>query len=98
VNAKRILEVGTLGGYSAIWMARALPEGGKLISLEAVATHAEVARKNIERAGLGAKVEVRLGRALATAFPARPLRLPFTATSRTTPVLRLGAEARVPAA
>jgi len=66
VNAKRILEVGTLGGYSAIWMARALPEGGKLISLEAVAKHAEVARKNIERAGLGAKVEVRVGQALAT--------------------------------
>jgi predicted O-methyltransferase YrrM len=66
VNAKRILEVGTLGGYSAIWMARALPEGGKLISLEAVAKHAEVARKNIERARLGAKVEVRVGQALAT--------------------------------
>ena len=66
VNAKRILEVGTLGGYSAIWMARALPEGGKLISLEAVAKHAEVARKSIERAGLGAKVEVRVGQALAT--------------------------------
>ena len=66
VSAKRILEVGTLGGYSAIWLARALPEGGKLISLEAVAKHAEVARKNIERAGLGAKVEVRVGQALAT--------------------------------
>jgi predicted O-methyltransferase YrrM len=66
VNAKRILEVGTLGGYSAIWMARALPEGGKLISLEAVPKHAEVARKNLERAGLGAKVEVRVGQALAT--------------------------------
>ncbi|MEA3195609.1 MAG: hypothetical protein QOD26_3942 [Betaproteobacteria bacterium] len=66
VNAKRILEIGTLGGYSAIWMARALPEGGKLISLEAVAKHAEVARKNLERAGLGAKVEVRVGQALAT--------------------------------
>jgi len=65
VDAKRILEVGTLGGYSAIWMARALPEGGKLISLEAVAKHAEVARKNLERAGLGAKVEVRVGQALA---------------------------------
>ena len=66
VNAKRILEVGTLGGYSAIWMARALPEGGKLISLEAVTKHAEVARKNIERAGLSAKVEVRVGQALAS--------------------------------
>jgi len=66
VNAKRILEVGTLGGYSAIWMARALPEAGKLISLEAVAKHAEVARKNIERAGLGARVEVRIGQALDT--------------------------------
>ena len=49
---RRILEIGTLGGYSTIWMARALPEGGKLISLELQAHHAEVARKNVARAGL----------------------------------------------
>ena len=66
VNAKRILEVGTLGGYSAIWMARALPPEGRLVSLEAVAKHAQVARKNIERAGLAQQVEVRVGKALDT--------------------------------
>ncbi len=65
-GAKRILEIGTLGGYSAIWMARALPAGGKLISLEIDPHHADVARRNIEGAGLTAKVEVRVGPALAT--------------------------------
>ena len=66
VGAKRILEIGTLGGYSTIWLARALPEGGKLISLEADKKHAEVARKNIERAGFAEKVDVRVGKALDT--------------------------------
>jgi predicted O-methyltransferase YrrM len=63
-GAKRILEIGTLGGYSTIWLARALPSGGKLITLEAEAKHAEVARANIERAGLSSIVELRLGPAL----------------------------------
>jgi len=65
-GAKRILEIGTLGGYSTIWLARALPAGGRLITLEADETHARVARSNIERAGLGVDVEVRLGPALET--------------------------------
>jgi len=65
-GAKRILEIGTLGGYSTIWLARALPVGGKLITLEYVAKHAEVARANIKRAGLADKVEVRVGPALST--------------------------------
>ncbi|MBV9851109.1 MAG: O-methyltransferase [Armatimonadetes bacterium] len=60
-GARRILEVGTLGGYSAIWLARALPEGGRMISLEIDPHHAEVARRNVERAGLSGKVEVRVG-------------------------------------
>lgn len=60
-SPKRILELGTLGGYSAIWLARALPEGGKLISCELDTHHAEVSRRNIERAGLSNKVEVRVG-------------------------------------
>jgi predicted O-methyltransferase YrrM len=64
IHAARILEIGTLGGYSAIWMARALPEGGRLISLEIDEHHAEVARSNIARAGLDGKVEVRVGAAL----------------------------------
>jgi predicted O-methyltransferase YrrM len=66
VGAKRILEIGTLGGYSAIWLARALPPGGELITLEAVEKHAAVARKNIERSGLSAVVDVRVGQALDT--------------------------------
>ena len=64
-GATRILEVGTLGGYSTIWMARALPEGGSLVSLELTPKHAEVARANIARAGLGDRVEVRIGPAIA---------------------------------
>jgi len=66
MGARRILEIGTLGGYSTIWLARALPTGGRLISLEANPKHAEVARANIARAGLAGAVEVRLGRALDT--------------------------------
>jgi predicted O-methyltransferase YrrM len=65
-GARKILEIGTLGGYSTIWLARALPSDGRLITLEAVPTHAKVARKNIDRAGFAEKVEVRLGRALET--------------------------------
>jgi len=59
-NARRILEVGTLGGYSTIWLARALPEVGRLITLEIEKRHADVALKNIERAGVAGKVELRL--------------------------------------
>jgi predicted O-methyltransferase YrrM len=65
-GARNILEIGTLGGYSTIWLARALPPDGRLITLEAVPTHAKVARENIERAGLSKLVEVRVGRALQT--------------------------------
>ena len=64
VGAKRILEFGTLGGYSAILMARALPEDGRLVTLEAQAEYAEVARRSIEAAGVGEKVEIRVGPAL----------------------------------
>ena len=64
VGAKRILEIGTLGGYSTIWMARALANGGRLISLEFDPKHAEVARGNIERAGLSDRIEIRLGPAI----------------------------------
>ena len=59
-----ILEVGTLGGYSTIWLARALPPGGRLITLEISAPYAAIARANLARAGLHDVVEVRLGRAL----------------------------------
>jgi predicted O-methyltransferase YrrM len=66
MDARRILEVGTLGGYSTIWLARALPEGGRLITLEAAAKHAAVARKNLKRAGVLDRVELREGPALDT--------------------------------
>jgi predicted O-methyltransferase YrrM len=66
VGARRILEVGTLGGYSTIWLARALPAGGALITLEIDPHHAEVARGNLDRAGVGDKVDVRVGPALDT--------------------------------
>lgn len=60
-GARRILEIGTLGGYSTIYLARALPESGVVVSLELDREHAEVARRNIERAGLAGRVEVRVG-------------------------------------
>jgi caffeoyl-CoA O-methyltransferase len=64
IGARRILEIGTLGGYSTIWLARALPPEGRLISLEIDARYADVARRNLKRAGLEGKVEVRVGPAL----------------------------------
>jgi predicted O-methyltransferase YrrM len=65
-GARNILEIGTLGGYSTIWLARALPAGGRLITLEFEPKHAEVARANLARAGLAGAVELRVGRALDT--------------------------------
>jgi predicted O-methyltransferase YrrM len=66
VGARMILEIGTLGGYSTIWLARALPVGGRLVTLEADPRHAEVARANIDRAGLADVVDMRVGPALDT--------------------------------
>lgn len=63
-GARRVLEIGTLGGYSAICMARSLPADGRLVSLEAQSRHAEVARANVDRAGLADRVEIRVGAAL----------------------------------
>ena len=60
-GAKRILEIGTLGGYSTIWLARALPAGGSLVTLEVSAKHAEVAAANLTRAAFSSVVEIRLG-------------------------------------
>ncbi len=65
-GARTILEIGTLGGYSTIWLARALPTGGRLVTLEYEPKHAEVARRNLARAGLERVVDLRLGRALDT--------------------------------
>jgi caffeoyl-CoA O-methyltransferase len=65
-NAKMILEIGTLAGYSTIWLARALPQDGQLITLEFDPKHADVARKNILLAGLDSIVDIRIGKALDT--------------------------------
>ena len=66
VGARAILEIGTLGGYSTIWLARGLAPGGRLVTLEANPAYAEIARANIARAGIGETVEVRVGRAQDT--------------------------------
>jgi predicted O-methyltransferase YrrM len=66
MGARKILEVGTLGGYSTIWLARGLADGGKLVTLDMNADYAEVARRNIANAGLADRVEVRIGKALDT--------------------------------
>jgi predicted O-methyltransferase YrrM len=76
IAARRILEIGTLGGYSSIWLARALPEGGRLVTLEMEEAHARVARANIARAGLSDRVDIRVGRALDT-LPALAQERPF---------------------
>ena len=75
-GARRILEIGTLAGYSTIWLARALPPGGQLITLEYDPRHADVARANIARAGLTDRVEVRVGRAIE-ALPGLVVDEPF---------------------
>lgn len=63
-NAKKVLELGTLGGYSTIWLARALPENGKVITIEVDKHRGDVAQKNIDNAGLSHKVDLRVGKAL----------------------------------
>jgi len=65
-QARKVLEIGALGGYSTIWLARALPPDGFVVTLEAVAKHADVARENIKRAGLSGQVRLRVGAALDT--------------------------------
>ncbi len=64
VGAQRVLEIGTLGGYSTIWLARAVGAEGRVVTLEFAAQHAEMARANLERAGVGDRVEIRVGAAL----------------------------------
>jgi predicted O-methyltransferase YrrM len=66
LGARKVLEIGTLGGYSSIWLARALPPGGTLLTLELEPKHAAVARENLARAGVGERVEVLVGSALDT--------------------------------
>jgi predicted O-methyltransferase YrrM len=78
LNAKRVLEIGTLAGYSTIWLARGMADGGRLVTLEYVEKHAEVARANLQRAGVANRVEVRVGAALDTLASVQgPLDLTF---------------------
>jgi predicted O-methyltransferase YrrM len=63
VGARRVLEIGTLGGYSTIWLARAVGRGGRVVTLEYEPKHVTVAKANLKRAGLGKKVEIRVGAA-----------------------------------
>ena len=65
-GSRRVLEIGTLAGFSTIWMAQGLPDGGWLVTCEYLPMHAEVARANVDEAGLGSKVEIRVGAALDT--------------------------------
>ena len=65
-GARRVLEIGTLAGFSTIWMAQGLPDDGRLVTCEYLTKHAEVARANVDAAGLGHKVEIRIGAALDT--------------------------------
>ncbi len=66
IGARRILEIGTLGGYSTIWLARALPDDGELVTCEYSSEHANVARRNVDRAGVGGLVDIRVGAAIET--------------------------------
>jgi predicted O-methyltransferase YrrM len=66
LGAKNVLEIGTLGGYSTIWLARALPPGGRVVTLELEPAHAQVAQTNLQRAGLADFVDIRIGRASET--------------------------------
>lgn len=75
-GARRILEIGTLGGYSTIWLARAVGDDGRVVTLEYEPRHAEVARANLDRAGVGERVEVRVGAALDL-LPSLEVEAPF---------------------
>lgn len=76
IGAKRVLEIGTLGGYSTIWLARAVPEDGQVVTLEFSPKHAEVAQTNLARAGVADRVQVRVGAALDS-LPALESEEPF---------------------
>ncbi len=95
-NARTMLEIGTLGGYSTIWLARALPADGKLITLEIDPKHAEVARRNFAQAGVNGRIDLRVGSAHATLptlidDPAAPFDLVFVdADKASTPLIYNG--------
>lgn len=75
-GARRVLEIGTLGGYSTIWLARGIPDDGRVVTIEAEPRHAEVARRSIDRAGVGERVDIRVGRG-ADVLPTLEDQAPF---------------------
>jgi predicted O-methyltransferase YrrM len=82
-GARRVLEIGTLGGYSTIWLARALPEGGRIVTLELDPHHAEVARANLQNAGVLDRVDLIVGPALERLAVSRKLPRPSISSSST---------------
>lgn len=97
-GARRVLEIGTLGAYSTIWLARALPEGGRVVTIEAEPRNAAVARRNLERAGVAGRVDVREGRAadvLPSLAGSAPFDLVFIDADKESNVLYLDWAARL---
>lgn len=98
MGARRVLEIGTLGGYSTIWLARALPDGGRVVTIEAEQHHADVARTSIDRARVGEKVEILVGRGadvLPTLAGAAPFDLVFIDADKESNTLYLDWSARL---
>jgi predicted O-methyltransferase YrrM len=97
-GARRVLEIGTLGGYSTIWLARALPADGRVVTIEAEPAHAEIARASLDRAGVGERVDIRVGRAedvLPTLVDLEPFDLVFIDADKESNTLYLDWAARL---
>ncbi|MBF4563249.1 O-methyltransferase [Microbacterium sp. VKM Ac-2870] len=97
-GARRVLEIGTLGGYSTIWLARGIPDGGRVVTIEAEPRHAEVARTSIDRAGVGERVDIRVGRGadvLPTLVDEEPFDLVFIDADKESNTLYLDWAARL---
>lgn len=97
-GARRVLEIGTLGGYSTIWLARGIPDDGRVVTIEAEPRHAEVARTSIDRAGVGERVDIRVGRGadvLPTLVDEEPFDLVFIDADKESNTLYLDWAARL---
>ncbi len=97
-GARRVLEIGTLGAYSTIWLARGIPDGGRVVTIEAEPDIAELARANVDRAGVGGKVEILVGRGehvLPTLTGAEPFDLVFIDADKESNTLYLDWAARL---
>jgi predicted O-methyltransferase YrrM len=97
-GARRVLEIGTLGAYSTIWLARAIPDDGRVVTIEAEPRNADLARANLDRAGVGERVEIKLGRAadvLPTLESEGPFDLVFIDADKETNTIYLDWAARL---